>query len=79
MEHYKISKLSNNLTVSKFLTKEWTEINDLSSSEYSPNKNIRFKNSMLRPDLCDYGDAYIIVEEKITVEGDNYDKKEIKN
>ena len=61
------------------MTKEWIEINGLSSSEYSPNKNTRFKNSVLRPDLCDYGDAYIIVEGKITVEGDHYDKKEIKN
>ena len=61
------------------MTKEWIEINDLSRSEYSPNINSRFKNSVLRPDLCDYGDAYIIVEGKITVEGDNYDKKEIKN
>ena len=61
------------------MTKEWIEINGLSSSEYSPNKNTRFKNSVLRPDLCDYGDAYIIVEGKITVEGDNYDKNEIKN
>ena len=61
------------------MKKECIEINDLSSSEYSPNKNTRFKNSVLRSDLCDYGDAYIIVEGKITVEGDNYDKKEIKN
>ena len=31
MEHYKISKLSNDSTVSKFLTKKWVEVNDLSN------------------------------------------------
>ena len=53
MEHYKISKLLNNSTVSKFVTREWIEVNDLSSDQYSVNKIIRFKTSMLRSDLCD--------------------------
>ena len=42
MEHYKISKLLNDSTVSKFV-KKWIEINDLSSGQYSVNKYIRFK------------------------------------
>ena len=29
---------------------------------------------MLRSDLCDYSDVYIVVKERITVEGGNYDK-----
>ena len=48
MEHYKISKLLNDSIVSKFLTKKWIEVNDLSSGQYSVNKNIWFKTSMLR-------------------------------
>ena len=51
MEHYKISKLLNDSTVSKFVTKKWVEVNDLWSGQYSVNKNIRFKTSMLRSDL----------------------------
>ena len=35
--------------------------NDLSSGQYSVNNNIRFKTSMLRSDLCDYSNAYIVV------------------
>ena len=31
----------------------------------------RFKISMLRSDLCDYSDAYVVVKGKITVEGEN--------
>ena len=42
-------------------------MNGLTSGQYSINKNIRFKTSMLRSDLCDYSDAYIIVKGRITV------------
>ena len=74
MEHYKTSKLLiNNLTVS-FVTKKCMEVNDLSSGQYSINSNIRFKTSMLRSDLCDYSNAYIVVKGRITVEEDNDDK-----
>ena len=57
MEHYKISKL---LSDSTELTKKWIEINDLSSGQYSVNKNLRFKISVLRSNLRDYSDAYIL-------------------
>ena len=46
---------------SKFRTRNWVEINDDVRGVYSPNKQIRFKTSMLRSSLCDYNDAYIIV------------------
>ena len=46
IEHYKISKLLNDSTVSKFVTKKWFEVNGLSIGQYSANKNIRFKNYM---------------------------------
>ena len=29
---------------------------------YKPNKQIRFKTSILRSDLCDYSDAHIVVK-----------------
>ena len=43
------------------MTKEWVEVNDLSSGRYSVNKNKRF-TSMLKSDLCDHSDAYIVVK-----------------
>ena len=57
MEHYKIFTLLNDSTASKSVTKKWIEVYDLSSGQYSVNKNIRFKTSMLRSDLCDYSDV----------------------
>ena len=34
---------------------------------------------MLRSDLCDFSDAYIVVERTITLEGDNNANKQNKN
>ena len=50
-----------------FMTRKWIKINDLSGGQYSVNKNIKFRTSMLRSDLCDYSDAYIVVKGRITV------------
>ena len=47
---------------SKFRTENWVDINDDIRGEYSPNKQIRFKTAMLRPSLCDYSDAYILLK-----------------
>ena len=60
--------------MSKILTRKWFKVNDLSSGQYSVNKNIRLKTSMSRSDSYDYGDASIFVKGTIAVEG--YDDKE---
>ena len=78
MEHCKISKLLNDSTVSKFITRKWIKVNDLSNSQNSVNKNITFETSLLRSDLCSYSDACIVVKGRITVEGINL-KQEIKS
>ena len=67
MGHCKISKLLNDSIVSKFVTKKWIEVNDLSSGQYSDNKNKRFKTSMLRSNLCDYNNAYIVAGKKLVL------------
>ena len=67
MEHYKVSKFLNDSTLFKFITYKRVEVNDLSSIQYCINKIIRFKTSMLRSDLYDYSNAYIIVKGRINV------------
>ena len=49
--------------------------NDLSNGQYSVNKNIRLKTLMLRSDLCDYSDTYIVEKERISVRGNNAAKR----
>ena len=78
MEYYKISKLSDESPVSMFVTRKWNEVNDLSGSQYSVNKNIRFVTPILRSDLCDYCDAYIVVKGETTVEGNNANNRKTK-
>ena len=76
MEHYKISKLLNYSSVTKFLTKKWIKVNDLSGGQYSVNKNIRCKIAMLRSDLCDHSSAYVFVKGRISVTGtDNANRR----
>ena len=44
----------------RFITKTWVEVYHQpgnADDRYKPNKQIRFKTSMLRSDLCDYSDA----------------------
>ena len=69
MEYQKIANLLNDGSnkPSKFRTRNWVEINDDARGTYSPNKQIKFKTSMLRSSLCDYSDAYILVTWNITV------------
>ena len=69
MEYQKIANLLNSESnqPSKFRTRNWVEINDEARGTYSPNKQIKFKTSMLRSSLCDYSDAYILVKGNITV------------
>ena len=62
MKNHRISKLLNNSILSKFVTRKWIQVNYLSNGQYFVNKNIRFKTYMLRSDLCDYSDAYIVVK-----------------
>ena len=62
MGHHEISKLLRDSTISKFVTRKWIELNDLTSCKYSVNKNIRFETNVLSSDLYNYSDAYIDVK-----------------
>ena len=62
-----IGTTSDNKDLPTFVTKKWIEVYDQSEGNYNLNKKIRIKTSMLRSDLCDFSDAYIIVKGNITV------------
>ena len=58
---------SDDKDLPRFVTKKWIEVYDQSEKSYNVNKEIRIKTSMLRSDLCDYSDSYIVVKGNITV------------
>ena len=70
MKYQKIANLLDSASnkPSKFRTKNWVEINDESRGTYTSN-DIKFKTTMLRSNLCDYADAYILVKGTITITG----------
>ena len=70
MEYQKIANLldTESNQPSKFRTRNWVEINDESRGTYTSN-DIKFKTTMLRSNLCDYADAYILVKGTITIPG----------
>ena len=56
-------KMPNEVPI--FITKKWIEVYDQSGNaedRYKPSKQIIFKTSMLRSDLCDFTDANIVVK-----------------
>ena len=69
MEYQEIVNLLNDGSSkpSKLKTINWVEINDEARGKYSPNKQIKFKTSMLISSLCDYSDVYILFKRNITV------------
>ena len=82
MEFQKIEnflKTNSDENLPRFITKKWIEVYNQSETNYSPSKEIKIKTSMLRSGLCDYSDAYIVVKEDITFEGDNDANKQNKN
>ena len=56
---------------SRFATRKWYIINDQNNGQYGRgNENdaiIKFETKVIKPNLCDYSDAYILVTEDIKI------------
>ena len=82
MENQKIINLLNkdDIDSKHFATKKWYIINDENNTNYGVNKNtgannphtIKYDTRVLKPNLCNYADAYILVDGTIRgTGGDN--------
>ena len=73
MEYQNITNLLGNIPdkVPRFITEKWIEVHDQSERPYNTNKQISFKTSMLRSDLCYYNDAYIVIKGTIAASANN--------
>ena len=85
MEYDKIKNLllsedNESEKLSKFVNREYVRVNSLLDT-YNENKSIRFKTPMLRSNLCDYSDAYILVKGtiKVTAPGANNNANNIRD
>ena len=81
MEFQKITNFlditSDNKDLPKFATKKCIEVYDQSEGNYNVNKEIRIKTSMLRSDLWDFDDVYIVVKGNITVDKKTFTANDI--
>ena len=61
MEHQKILNLLNKASDSKFVTRKWSTVNDNSNADYGVGNEIIYKTEVLKSNICDYNDNYILV------------------
>ena len=79
MEHQKTLNLLNDANNSKFLTRKWNIVNDLSNANYDVGNEIIYYTEVLKYTLCDYNDAYILVRGNITIAGHQVTQVAFKN
>ena len=70
-----LEETSDDKDLLSFATKKWIEVYAQSGINYDTNKEIRIKTPMLRANLCDFSDAYIVVKGDITVTEPNNAKR----
>ena len=61
----------NAIKNSKFVTRKWNIANDQSNENYDVGNEIIYNTEVLKSNLCDFSDAYILVKGNITVNGYN--------
>ena len=66
MEHQKILNLLNEGNNSKFVTRKCNIVNDNSKANYDVGKKIIYNMEVLKSNLCNNNDAYILVRGDIT-------------
>ena len=67
MEHQKILNSLNDANDSKFVRRKWNIVNDNSKANYNAGNEITYNIEVLKSNLRDYNDAYILVRGDITV------------
>ena len=71
--------LLNEASDSKFVTRKWNIINDQSNANDNAENETIYNTEVLKSNLCDYNDAYVLVEGNITIVGDDGPEVAIKN
>ena len=60
------------LQESKFAIKKWYVIDSQTAKgKYNQNSSVKFETESIKPSLCDYSDAFILVAADITVTANN--------
>ena len=71
MEHQKKMNLLNETSDSRFVTKKWSIVSVQTNTNYDAGNEIFCNTEVLKSNLCDNIDAYILARGDITNAGDN--------
>ena len=63
-----LSTIPDDKDLPRLVNKTWIEVYDQSKEIYGSNKEIKIRTPMIRSDLCDYCDAYIVLKGNIIVD-----------
>ena len=61
------------------MTRKWNIVNDQSNANYNVGNEIIYDTEVLKSNLCDYNDAYILVRGSITIKGHQATQVAFKN
>ena len=61
MENQKMLNVLNKAGYTKFVTRKWNIVNDQSNANYDVGNEIICNTKVLKSNLCDFNDAYILV------------------
>ena len=67
MEHQKMFNLLNEASDSRYERRKWNLVNDQSNANYDVGHEAIYNTEVLKSNLCDQNDAYIVVRGDITV------------
>ena len=79
MAHQKVWNLLNEANDSKFAKRKWNIATDNSKANYDAVNEITFNTEVLKSNLCDYNDAYILLRGNITIIGHQVTQVAFKN
>ena len=68
IEHQQILNLLNESNDYKFVTRKWNIVNDQSNTNYDVRNEILYDTEVLKSNLCDYNDAYVLVRGDIAID-----------
>ena len=68
-KHQKMSNLLTEQNNSKFYARKWNIVHDQSNANYDVGNWITYKTEVLESNLCDYNNAYILVNGDIAIIG----------
>ena len=70
MEHQKILNLLDEANDSKFIARKLNIVNDNSRDNYNTGNQIIYNKEVLKSNLCDYNDIYILIRGNTAIIGD---------